>query len=303
MKAIVVEEFGPVEELKLKEVNKPKIGKNQLLVENYAFSINPVEWKMREGNMGGDLPMILGGDLAGVVSEVGSEVTNFNKGDKVFAKADNSYAEFVAVEASVVARIPEGISFNEAAAVPLTGQTAWEALVERGQLKEGEKVLIHAGAGGVGSMAIQIAKHFGAYVASTASKDNEDFLLSLGVNQFIDYQNEDFEQISNDFDIVLDSIGGETQEKSFSVLKKGGRLVSLLEEPDEEKLKEYEVEGIQFLMNPSGERLEKLADLMANEELVPTLSKTYSFTETDVQRAHELNETGHTRGKIIVSIK
>lgn len=303
MKTIAIEEFGPAELLKEIEMEKPSINENQVLIEVRAFSINPVDWKRRSGKMGGKLPMVLGGDVAGIVSEVGANVTNVKPGDHVFANASKTYAEYTRARAEVTVKIPDNLSFVEAAAIPLAGQTAWEALIDKGQLRDGEKVLIHAGAGGVGSLAVQIAKHYKSYVVSTASEKNKEFLTSLGVDRFIDYKKEDFEQVVNDIDLVLDPIGGETQNKSLNVLKKGGRLVSLVQEPDEAKLKELGLMGIQFSMKPTSERLQTLADLLTSGEIKPIVSQTYSFTEQDLREAHKQSETGHTRGKIVIKVK
>ena len=303
MKTIAIEEFGSADNLKLVTLDKPTIKDDQVLIETYAFSINPVEWKRREGHMGGKFPMVLGGDVAGVIVEVGADVTDLKVGDRVFANATRTYAEYVRARAEVTSIIPDTISFEEAASIPLAGQTAWEALVDKGQIKEGDDVLIHAGAGGVGSLAIQIAKHFGAYVSTTASKDNEEFVTSLGADHFIDYKNEAFEEKVKNYDIVLDTIGGETHEKSYSVLKKGGRLVSLVQEPDEEKLKELEIEGVLFSMQPTGDRLKELTKLLAENKLVPVVTKEYPFTDDGVKEAHIQSQSGHTRGKLVVKVK
>lgn len=303
MKTIAIKNFGSADELVELEMEQPTIKEDQVLIEVHAFSINPVDWKRRKGLMGGKLPMILGGDVAGIVTKVGKNVTHLKVGDKVFANASRSYAEYTRARASVTVKMPNNLSFAEAASIPLAGQTAWEALLEQGHLKNGDRVLIHAGAGGVGSLAIQIAKHFRANVASTASGKNKDFLTALGVDHFIDYKTEDFEQTLNEIDLVLDPLGGETQEKSLHVLKKNGRLVSLNQEPDEAKLKKLGITGTVFSMSPTGERLQKLADLLANEEIKPLVTQTYSFTEEDIRKAHEQIETGHTQGKIVVKVK
>lgn len=303
MKIIAIEEFGSPSQLKEMEINKPSINENQVLIEVHAFSINPVDTKRRSGKMGGKFPMILGGDVAGIVSEVGNNVTHLKPGDRVFANASKTYAEYVCARAEVTVAIPDTISFTEASSIPLAGQTAWEALMEQGQLTAGDKVLIHAGAGGVGSLAIQIAKHFGAFVVATASEKNKDFLISLGVDQFINYKKEKFEQVVENLDLVLDPLGGNTQEKSLHVLKKGGRLISLVQEPDEVKLKELGVTGIVFSMSPTEERLHKIADLLASGEMKPIVTKIYSFTEKDLQEAHERSESGHTRGKIVIQVR
>ena len=303
MKTIAIKEFGSTDQLREMEMEKPSIKDDQVLIEVHAFSINPVDCKRRSGKMGGKLPMVLGGDVAGIVSEIGTNVTNVKPGDRVFANASKTYAEYARSRAEVTIKIPDKLSFVEAAAIPLAGQTAWEALIDKGQLRDNEKVLIHAGAGGVGSLAIQIAKHYKAYVISTASEKNKAFLTSLGVDHFIDYNKEDFEKIVSDVDLVLDPLGGKTQEKSFTVLKKGGRLVSLVQEPNETTLKELGIIGIIFSMTPTSERLQTLADLLTSGKIKAIVSQTYPFTEEGVREAHEQSETGHTRGKIVIKVK
>lgn len=302
MRAIVIEEFGSAEQLKEVDMPKPSIKEHQVLIEVHAFSINAIDWKRRSGKMDGKLPLVLGGDVAGIIREIGENVTDLKIGDRVFANAARTYAEFTKARAEVTAKIPDNLSFEEAASIPLTGQTAWESLVDKGQLQVGDKVLIHAGAGGVGSLAIQIAKHFNAYVAATASEKNREFLTTLGVDRFIDYKNEDFEQVLTDFDLVLDPIGGKTQEKSFSVLKKGGRLISLVQEPNQEKATSLGITGTYFSMSPTGERLQKLAELLAYGAIKPIVTQTYAFTEGDLRKAHEQIESGHTRGKLVVNV-
>lgn len=303
MKTIAIKEFGSADQLREMEMEKPSIKDDQVLIEVHAFSINPVDCKRRSGKMGGKLPMVLGGDVAGIVSEIGTNVTNVKPGDRVFANASKTYAEYARSRAEVTIKIPDKLSFVEAAAIPLAGQTAWEALIDKGQLRDNEKVLIHAGAGGVGSLAIQIAKHYKAYVISTASEKNKAFLTSLGVDYFIDYNKEDFEKAVSDVDLVLDPLGGKTQEKSFTVLKKGGRLVSLVQEPDETTLKKLGMIGIIFSMTPTSERLQTLADLLTSGKIKAIVSQTYPFTEEEVRKAHEQSETGHTRGKIVIKVK
>ncbi|MGO4528659.1 NADP-dependent oxidoreductase [Paenibacillus sp. 2TAF8] len=306
MKAIVIEAFGGPEQLKEKEVQKPACGVNQVLIRTHATSVNPVDFKIRQGHLkeaADQLPMILGGDVAGTVVEAGSNVTRFREGDRVFARPRQfgTYAEYVAVDADIVARIPEQLSFEEAAAIPLAAMTAWQALVDHGHLGKGQKVLIHAGAGGVGTYAIQIAKSLGAEVASTASAANEELLRSLGVDHFINYKKQDFSQILSDYDVVLDTMGGDIQRDSFKVLKSGGRLVSLVEQPDEKLAKEAGVTGNVFMMEPKGDQLEQLAELAAAGKLKSIIDETYPLTEQGLRDAHEKSESHHTRGKLVIT--
>lgn len=308
LKAIVIEEFGGPDKLHEQSVPEPKIDANQILIKLYATSVNPVDTKIREGEMGaaaGEFPLILGGDVAGIVKEVGDNVSRFKPRDPVFARPRvfGTYAQYVAVDADVVVKKPENLSYEEAAAIPLAGLTAWQALVDHGKVKAGDKVLIHAGAGGVGTMAIQIAKHLGATVASTASAENEELLKSLGVDRFINYKQEDFSEVLSDYDMVLDTMGGEIQHKSFKVLKPGGHLVSILEKPDESLAKDLGIHTAHFMMEPKGEQLEKLAELIKKGELKPIIDSTYWLNEQGVRDAHIKSESHHAKGKIVIREK
>ncbi|PEB79237.1 NADP-dependent oxidoreductase [Bacillus nitratireducens] len=308
MKAIVIDQYGNVEELQERQVPKPVVKCNEVLIRIQATSVNPVDWKIRKGDLQEKLrfsfPITLGLDVAGVIEEVGEDVDHFKIGDKVFTKPENigkgSYAEYITVKSDLVAQMPNNISFEEAASIPLAGLTAWQSLVDYAQIKENDRVLIHAGAGGVGSFAIQIAKSFGAFVATTASSKNEEFLKSLGADLIIDYKNEKFEELLSDYNIVLDTIGGEVQEKSFQIIKSGGVLVSIVHEPL------HEVKGIRsgFLwLKPSGKQLEELTSLIQDGKIKPIISKVVPFSEQGVRESHILSESQHTRGKIVITME
>lgn len=310
MKAIVINQYGGAEELVEKELSKPNIKANQVLIEMHATSINPIDWKIRAGymkdGMDFDFPLILGWDAAGVVSEVGKEVANFEVGDEVFARPameNGTYAEYVAVDEELIALKPQGISFEEAASVPLAGLTAWQCLVDYGQIKQDDKVLIHAGSGGVGSFAIQIAKSFGAYVISTASGKNEAFLKELGVDKFINYETTDFIDVVNDVDLVVDTMGGEILDESLEIVKEGGRLVSTAGQPDREKAKAKKVTADSMWLNPNGKQLAELGDLMEKVKVKVHIGETYPLTQAGLRKAHELSETHHAKGKIVIKIK
>lgn len=311
MKAVVIEQYGGKEQLKENEVPKPEINDEQILIEMRSTSVNPIDWKVREGYMKDVLdwsfPIILGWDAAGVVSKVGNNVTQFKEGDRVFTRPettpDGTYKEYIAVEEHLVAHMPERVSFEEAAAAPLAGLTAWQCLFETANLKEGEKVLIHAGSGGVGHYAIQIAKAVGAYVATTASGKNKEFVETLGADHFIDYKTEQFENILEDYDVVLDTIGGDVQEKSFEVLKKGGRLVSITQQPSEELANKYNVEATAIFLQPKGEQLRKLADLMQQGKVKSIVSKAFPLSVEGIQKAHELSESHHAKGKVVIQVQ
>lgn len=311
MKAIVIDQYGGKEQLKEREVETPSIAENQVLVEVHATSVNPIDWKLREGYLKDmlpwEFPIILGWDVAGVVREIGSQVRHFHVGDRVFARPattrQGTYAEFVPVDENLLARMPEIMSFEQGAAIPLTGLTAWQCLVEMGHIKKGEKVLIHAGAGGVGSMAIQIANSIGCFVATTASDKNDELVTSLGANRVIDYHEEDFSEVLEDFDFVLDTMGGEILEKSYGVLKRGGRLVSIAGQPDEAKAEQLGISANSFWLEPDGAQLKKLADLFITGEVRPEVGHVFHLTEQDVRQAHELSESHHARGKIVIKVK
>lgn len=311
MKAIVINSYGGKEQLKEQEVEKPAITDNQVLLELHATSINPIDWKLREGYLKEmlpwEFPIILGWDAAGIIAEVGKDVKHFKVGDRVFARPattrQGTYAEYVPVDEDLLAHMPESMTFEEGAAIPLTGLTAYQCLIDFAEVKKGDKVLIHAGAGGVGSMAIQIANSIGAYVATTASDKNDELVKSLGANQVINYREEDFSELLEDFDAVLDTMGGEVLDKSFKVLKKGGKLISIAGQPSAEKAAQHEVKASDYWLEPSGEQLKKLANLFVSGELKPAIGEVFAFTEQGLQDAHELSESHHARGKIIIKIK
>jgi len=311
MKAIVIEQYGGKEQLKEKEMDQPIPGDNQVIVKLHATSINPIDWKLREGYLKAmipfEFPIILGWDAAGVIEAVGNKVDQVKPGDRVFARPETTnrgtYAEFTAVDAQLLAKIPDNISFDEAACVPLAGLTAWQCLFDFGEVKKGDKVLIHAGAGGVGTFAIQFAKNAGAYVATTGGTSNVEFLKSLGADEVIDYKKENFESILTNFDFVLDSLGGEIQEKSFSILKEGGKLASIVSEPNPEKAKEKGIKvGIVWLI-PNGEQLAQIGALLEHDKVKVIIGHKYPLTEMGIREAHALSETHHVKGKIVIQIQ
>ena len=311
MKAIIIDQYGGKEQLKMREVSNPIILENEVLIEMHATSINPIDWKIREGHlkdaMPWKFPIVLGWDAAGVVKDIGGKASSFKKGDRVFARPqttpNGTYSEYIAVPEDLVVKIPENISFEEAASIPLAGMTAWQALVDHGHIKQGDKVLIHAGAGGVGSLAIQLAKNLGAYVATTGSNKNIELLKSLGADKVINYEESDFSNEIKDYDLVFDTMGGEVQEKSYKVLRNGGKLVTIVQTPDQEKAKEYGVTAIFFMLNPNGKDLKKLAGFLESGELKPLVGHIFEFNEEGLREAHELSQSHHAKGKIVIKIK
>jgi NADPH:quinone reductase-like Zn-dependent oxidoreductase len=305
MHAVRIHEFGGTEVLKYEEASRPVPATGEVLIKVHAAGINPVDWKIRNGGFGsGTFPMILGYDASGTIEAVGDGADRFKVGDEVYAylrlQKGGGYAEFVCAEESIVARKPKSIDYAHAAAVPLAALTAWQALIDTAKLAEGQTVLVHAGAGGVGHFAVQIAKAKGAKVIATASRDNHEFLTSLGADQVIDYKSQKFEELVKDVDVVLDPIGGDTQERSIGVLKKGGYLVSIVQPPNQAKLKEAGVSGSVFLVQPNGEQLAELATLIEAGKIKPHVSDTFPLK--DAAKAHEKSQTGRTRGKIVLTV-
>lgn len=311
MKTIAIDNYGDKNELKEKELEKPEPAADEVLIEIHAAAVNPIDWKLRYGYLKEkfpfEFPIVLGWDAAGIVEKIGEDIDSFQKGDRVFVRPEltnrGTYAEYTTAKEKLLAKIPDNISFKEAAAVPLAGLTAYQCLVDVGNLDSGNKVLVHAGAGGVGSFAIQIAKSLGAYVATTASTKNVDFLKSLGADEVIDYKKDDFSQILENYDLVVDTLGGEIQDKSFNILKKGGKLVSIVEEPDQKKADEIDVNADFHWLIPDGKELTELAEMMKNNKLKPVVGTVFPFTEEGLKDAHELSETHHARGKIIIEVR
>ncbi|MBS0647848.1 MAG: NADP-dependent oxidoreductase [Verrucomicrobia bacterium] len=310
MKAMVIEEFGSSVQPFLKEVPRPVALDNEVLIKVAYAGVNPVDGKIKAGYLTGaiphEFPLILGWDAAGTVAEVGKNVKNFKVGDEVFAYVRKpilqwgAYAEYVAFDAQNVAKKPRGISFAQAAALPLVSLTAWQSLFDAAHLKKGETVLIHAASGGVGSMAVQFAKNAGAQVITTASRKKHDYVKKLGADLLIDYQKEDFaDRLPRSVDVVFDTVGGETFQKSLACLKKGGRIVSILQRD----LTEAEQKGIEahyVFVSPSGPELHTIAQLIEQKKVVPP-----HIEEMDLREAGAaLNklQAGQVLGKIVLKI-
>lgn len=314
MRAIAIEKFGGREVLQLMELPRPQPAPGEILVEVKAAGVNPVDWKIRQGLLQGRLPhqfpIILGWDVAGIVRELGPGVSDWKIGDQVFAYCrkdlihEGSYAEFITLVPNQAAPKPKNLNWTEAAAVPLAGLTAYQVLFESIALKKGEVILIHAGAGGVGSFAIQLARNAGAKVITTASAVHHDYLRSLGVDEIVDYKSQDFvgtirKKFPQGLDAVFDTVGGATQVKSLQVLKEGGRLTSILAiEKAVEKQKHYKM-GYVFV-RPESSQLHQLKNLIEAGKLKVQLSAVLPLEQA--AQAHERIETGHTQGKIVLQV-
>ena len=313
MKAIILEKTGGIENLILKDVELHAAKENEVLVKVKAISINPVDVKVRNAeevlNMicGPERPVILGWDIAGTVVSAGDNAAQFETGDAVFGMVNfpghgKGYSELVAAPESHLAKMPENVSFEEAAATTLAALTALQVLQSR--VKKGDRVLIHAGSGGVGHFAIQIAKYLGAYVVTTSSSKNRDFVLSLGADEHIDYREQAFEEAVSNIDLVLDGIGGEVLLNSLKVMQEGGTIISLPSpQLSEEVLKQAEKlnVNVSFLMVQSnGKDINTLKELLAKGAIKPTVSKTFPFSE--MGKAHMEVETSRTVGKVVVKM-
>lgn len=309
MKAVYIKEYGNVEKLTFGELPKPVINADQVLVKVQGAGVNPVDWMIRDGfikeSSGHSLPLILGWDAAGEVVERGKNVDRFEIGSQVFVYApiseQGAYAEYLAVDSSLVATAPKSIDLLSAAAVPLAATTAWQALIEGCKLKQGQHVLIHNAAGGVGSFAVQIAKAHGAYVIGTASAANESYVLGLGADEFIDYRSQRFEDRVSDIDAVLVAVGGNSVvERSLHVVKKGGYVVSLLDDVDEAMANDLDVNYQRWWVIPNANDLENISALIDQGVLKVNIDQTFPLSQAN--KAHELSESKRARGKIVLDV-
>lgn len=332
MRAMVIDRYGKVP-MRLAEVPTPEIGEYEVLAEIHAASINPVDFKIRDGKvkmlLKYKMPLILGNDFSGVVAKVGAKVTRFKVGDEVYGRPRKSnigtFAEYIAVHEDDIALKPKNLSFEEAASIPLVGLTTYQAFQDIMQLQKGQKILIHAGAGGVGTFAIQLAKVMGATVATTASDAGTNLVKSLGADEIINYKTEKFEEKLENYDAVFDTLGGNILEKSFEVLKSGGKIVSVSGLPNARFAKEYgsgflktllfsaashkltaleKKHNVQYsflFMKPSGDQLRTIANFIESGKIKPVIDRVFPFDEA--QKAMEYSELGRAKGKIIVKIR
>ena len=307
MRAVAYQNYNS--NIEIIEVAKPKLQDKSVLVEVHAAGINPIDNILHAGYLQQMLelsfPHIMGYDVSGIVVEVGKDVRSVKVGDEVFARPNQedagSIAEFARIHENELAIKPKNMSHIDAASVPLAGLTAWQALVTKGNINRGDKVLIHAGSGGVGTLAIQIAKYFGAEVTTTTSSKNKDLVKSLGADLVIDYTTQSFENKLSNYDLVIDAIGGDILTKSFKVLKKGGRLVSIKGQDTENLAKEYGVNFEWFFMSPDGEMLTELATLISQGTIKTVIDRTYPMEQEP--KAFEILAKGRAKGKIVTTIK
>jgi len=301
MKAVVVHQFGGPEVLKYEDAPRPQPKENEILVRVIAAGVNPVDTYVRSGEFGAaaTLPLIPGRDIAGIVEELAPGATKFKKGDAVYGNVRNGgYAEFAVAREEDMELKPASLDFVQAAAVPVAARTAWYALVETAHLGAGQTVLIQGGSGGVGCFAVQIAKARGAKVIATASTANQDLLKELGADVAIDYTKQKFEDMVKDVDVVLDTAGKETLERSYPVVKKGGILVSIVGSADKAKVQQYGIQAPPLAV--SGSPLPELTKLFDAKKIKVLVTQTLPLSEA--QKAHEQVGTHHTRGKIVLKI-
>lgn len=333
MKAVRIHEYGGDDVLRVEDVPEPTPGPDDVLVDVHAAAVNPVDWKIRSGSQRAvvrlRLPAILGMDVSGVVAAAGDRVTQFRAGDEVFAsphhRRQGGYAERVAIRAAECARKPANLTHVEAAALPLASLTAWGCLVDHGRVEPGQRVLIHAGAGGVGSVAIQLAKHLGAEVATTCSARNIDWVRSLGADRAIDYGAEDFAAVlAGEIDVAVDAVGGDVARRTVRAVRRGGRLVTIQTDLPAHvarfgprlgvavaaaRLVGFAVRarvarGVRVSLvvrRPDGRRLARIAELCEAGALRPVVGA--EFPLDDVAAAHRLSESGHARGKVVLRVR
>ncbi|ASS48457.1 MAG: NADPH:quinone oxidoreductase [Candidatus Fluviicola riflensis] len=333
MKAFVINKYSKTEDLQMTNVLVPEVKENDVLVEVHASGLNLLDSKIKTGEfkqiLPYKLPLVLGHDVAGIVTKVGSKVTKFKVGDEVYSRPSDlrigTFAEFIAIDEKDVAHKPKNLSMEEAASIPLVALTVWQALVERANLKKGQKVFIQAGSGGVGTIAIQLAKHLGATVATTASGKSFDLLKSLGADVLIDYKKQDFETVLKDYDVVLNSQDKKTLEKSLKIVKPNGKVISISGPPTPEFAKEIKApwfvkiilslisSGVRkmarklrvdysfLFMRAEGKQLQKITELIDSGAIKPVMDKVFPFGQTNDALAYV--ESGRAKGKVVVKMK
>ena len=308
MKAVLIERYGNEDVTELAEIERPQPGENELLVKVRAAAVNPVDWKIRDGLgelFGLKLPLILGCEIAGTVEAVGGPSptgsSDFAPGDDVYGYLGThtgGYAEYVAAPASEFVRKPKQIDFDTAASVPVAALTTWQGIFDHGKLATGQRILITGASGAVGSMAVQLAKNKAAHVIGIASGRNEEFVRKLGAAEFIDYKRTKLEDTVSGVDVVFDTVGGDTQERAFQTLKRGGFLVSTVNPPSPDKAKEFSVTVAMVMMMPKPDQLAEINRLVEGGKLKVRVATVLPLAE--VKKAHQLSASGHADGKIIL---
>jgi alcohol dehydrogenase len=312
MKSAQISRYGSSEVIEINQnTPSPIISPSKVLVELKAAGINPIDWKIREGYMKQvislQFPSTLGMDFSGIIKQIGEDISsNYKQGDEVYGQASvtnggsGAFAEIALTNIENIALKPKSLSYIETAALPLVGVSAWQALVENMRLSNGQKILIHGGAGGIGSISIPLAKNLGAYVTTTANSDDKQFVQDIGADKVIDYKTQSFEELLNDYDAVFDTIGGETYTKSFKVLKKDGIIVSMLEHPNSELMQHFGVKAIFQFTQVNNDRLARLAQWVDKNNLKINIDKTFILDEA--AKALDYVKDVHPRGKIVLEL-
>ena len=299
MQAVLIHETGSPDVLHYEEADRPEPTDGEVLIRVHAVSVNPVDWKQRRGLARSEVPAVLGRDVSGTVES--SRAEGFAQGDEVFGMATSGgYAEYTTASAAAIAKKPDGVSHEQAAALPVAGMTAWQALFDSGALERGQTALIAGAAGGVGHLAVQFAKVAGARVIGTGSSRNRDFVLGLGADEYVDYTEQDVGQAVSGVDVAFDTVGGDTMQSLVPTVHEEGVLVTIANAPPEDAARARGARAELLVMSPSSELLARIAELVAGGEVRVEISEMLPLTE--VQQAHELSESGHARGKIVLTV-
>ena len=312
MKSVQIKRYGGIDVVELNDTaSVPSVSVGKILVDVKASGVNPADWKVREGYFQQmaplQFPSNLGFDFSGTVKQLGEDVpSDFEQGDEVYGQTpvlsggSGAFAELVLVDKDSITHKPKTLTHIEAAALPTVGVSSWQALVENIGLSKGQKILIHGGAGGIGSIAIQLAKHNGAYVSTTVNVNDKQFVQELGADQIIDYNSQKFEDLLHDYDAVFDTIGGDTYKRSFKVLKKGGIIISTLEQPNSELMQQYGVKATFQFTQVNRKRLTKLAQWVDQNNIKINVDRTFSLDEAG--KALDYQKDVHPRGKVVITI-
>jgi alcohol dehydrogenase len=312
MKSAQINRYGGSEVIEINQnTPEPTLSSGKVLVSIKSAGVNPADWKIREGAFQQmidlQFPFTLGMDFSGVIKQVGEGVSSdFKQGDEVYGQAgvinggSGAFAEMALAETESIANKPKRLSHVEAAALPLVGVSAWRALIENIGLSKGQRILIHGGAGGIGSIAIQLAKYLGAFVATTVSANDKVFVQELGADHVIDYMSQNFEDLLHDYDSVFDTVGGETYKRSFKVLKKGGIIISMLDQPNSELMNQYNVKAIFQFTQADRQRLTKLAEWVDQNNIRVNTERTFLLDEAD--KALDYQKDVHPRGKVVLTM-
>ncbi|MEH1838313.1 MAG: NADP-dependent oxidoreductase [Nostoc sp.] len=305
MKATVINEYGNEDVVNYTDIERPEPTANEVLVKVHVAGVNPVDWKIRNGageRLGLKLPIMLGGEIAGTVEKISGDVKDFKEGDAVYGIiTSGGFAEYAIAKKGDIVPKPQSLDFQNAAAIPLGALTAWQAIFDLANLTSGQRIFITGASGGVGSLAVQLAKAKDTYVIGMASGRNEDFVRGLGVDEFVDYTKQNFEDVVKDVDVVFDTVGGDTFKRAFQTLKKGGFLVTSVEFPSEEKAQEFGIKAARVFCKPNAEELTAISKLIDEGRLKAHVSTVLPLAE--VKKALQLSEGGRTRGKIVLQVE